>query len=676
MKLLGKSLYSNPWAAISELVANGFDAGAQNITVLIDLSQGKNAATFEILDDGLGMDSQGIRDYVQVGRNRRLSPTENTSLPMGRKGIGKLAALYLSDEFYLLTKKNDRESTWHLQIPENAREDSKPALEEEPSPPANSHLYQKWKSSASGTLLTIKNVDLHGLGDKALESLSYRLAGQFLLSSMGTKTINLAVLTTKNAQVVFKPVEKRVAFKNFMMVFSSYENSLQTPSEISDLRSHTVKLPVDGRDVDFSTQVGGLSDLLPTTNGTNNLGLAGTIDFPLADGSTLSLPYKLTGWLAVHSTISETTARANDKRFTKNKFYNPSQIRLYVRNKLASENVLQSLGITGAFANYIEGEVSFDILDDDALSDIATTNRQGFDENDVRVDRLHQILRQAVRTLITKRTNIMQELKSRAQAARDEVQARAKSQFISEVHQDLIDARIEKRTADELIIPLSNKLQGATITAKTDHKLFLSHSSRDKDILDFIYYLLLEKGVDRDEIFYTSATHVGDETPQYESLTSLMKKFISDSKTRIVYVTSPGFTGSLYCLFEAGAGWITRGVSEFDLISLTFDHRLEMLHHNVAQETIYDLKESKFKLDTNVYLSLTHALNNMIRHVNAGRSILNMRDPIELFRSNIPALHDREDPLRPDSDFMDEDFINLWRTYASTVTPNRYEDRK
>ena len=31
LKLLGKSLYSNAWSAISELVANGFDANAKNI---------------------------------------------------------------------------------------------------------------------------------------------------------------------------------------------------------------------------------------------------------------------------------------------------------------------------------------------------------------------------------------------------------------------------------------------------------------------------------------------------------------------------------------------------------------------------------------------------------------------------------------------------------------------
>lgn len=35
LKLLGKNLYSNAWAAISELVANSFDANATNVKLYI-----------------------------------------------------------------------------------------------------------------------------------------------------------------------------------------------------------------------------------------------------------------------------------------------------------------------------------------------------------------------------------------------------------------------------------------------------------------------------------------------------------------------------------------------------------------------------------------------------------------------------------------------------------------
>ena len=37
LKLLGKSLYSNAWSAISELVANGFDAHANEVYIFLDV---------------------------------------------------------------------------------------------------------------------------------------------------------------------------------------------------------------------------------------------------------------------------------------------------------------------------------------------------------------------------------------------------------------------------------------------------------------------------------------------------------------------------------------------------------------------------------------------------------------------------------------------------------------
>ena len=43
MKLLGKNLYSNPWTAISEIVANGIDADAKNVYVLIDMRNKEKA---------------------------------------------------------------------------------------------------------------------------------------------------------------------------------------------------------------------------------------------------------------------------------------------------------------------------------------------------------------------------------------------------------------------------------------------------------------------------------------------------------------------------------------------------------------------------------------------------------------------------------------------------------
>lgn len=101
LKLMGKSLYSNAWSAISELVANGFDANARNVYVLVD-AVNKRHATIEILDDGDGMTEEGMDIYIRVGFNKRDNYKDKHHVLlapesiMGRKGIGKLAALYLS----------------------------------------------------------------------------------------------------------------------------------------------------------------------------------------------------------------------------------------------------------------------------------------------------------------------------------------------------------------------------------------------------------------------------------------------------------------------------------------------------------------------------------------------------------------------------------------------------
>lgn len=96
-------MYSNHWSAISELVANGLDAGAKNIKLIFDLRD-KNHATIEILDDGSGMDYQDLATkYALIGKDKRLDADASEELKqkfMGRKGIGKLAALYLSKILY------------------------------------------------------------------------------------------------------------------------------------------------------------------------------------------------------------------------------------------------------------------------------------------------------------------------------------------------------------------------------------------------------------------------------------------------------------------------------------------------------------------------------------------------------------------------------------------------
>lgn len=95
LKLLGKQMYTNNWSAISELIANGLDAGATNVKLYIE-SIDKENSKLEILDNGSGMDYVDLATkYALIGRNRRISNGEFSEKTKGRKGIGKLATLFL-----------------------------------------------------------------------------------------------------------------------------------------------------------------------------------------------------------------------------------------------------------------------------------------------------------------------------------------------------------------------------------------------------------------------------------------------------------------------------------------------------------------------------------------------------------------------------------------------------
>ena len=68
---LGVKMYSNIPNAIAELVANSYDAEAENVQIeLFDDGQEKS---IRIVDDGVGMDFEDVNNkFLRIGRKRRI----------------------------------------------------------------------------------------------------------------------------------------------------------------------------------------------------------------------------------------------------------------------------------------------------------------------------------------------------------------------------------------------------------------------------------------------------------------------------------------------------------------------------------------------------------------------------------------------------------------------------
>ncbi|MEG4985957.1 ATP-binding protein [Microcoleus sp. BR0-C5] len=116
---LGEELIPNPDQGIIELVKNAYDADATKCTVeLIDTNN--IGGSIIISDNGTGMDTDAISDgWLVLGRSKKAArePTQLGRLPVGDKGLGRLAALRQGSQVNLKTRpKNEPGVEYSLTI--------------------------------------------------------------------------------------------------------------------------------------------------------------------------------------------------------------------------------------------------------------------------------------------------------------------------------------------------------------------------------------------------------------------------------------------------------------------------------------------------------------------------------------------------------------------------------
>ena len=400
LKLLGKNLYNNAANAISELVANGLDAKAKNVYVYIDMSD-KEHSIIEIIDDGIGMDYADLaQKYVWIGRNKRndvdLLENEKKNV-MGRKGIGKLAALYLSNNYYILTKKEDVDKVDQWEINLSAYSDSDfPKLDRvtEKICLVNDSI---WKKNNHGTAIVLNSVDLRRNGTKRIEALKRVFADFYLVDELSA-SIYVAVRTNKSEKIIFEKVDKFVAFKNFYAIYDNTTKCQYKKLNEKIAFSWLSKYPhIANKKRDTIIWKG------------DDFKHSGNKYFKTESGDFVEKEYELTGWIGVHATIE--SKNALDEKFIRNDIYQPNRLRIYVRNKLAVADFFEMHPSTQVSANYVEGDITFNILDDDDLPDIATSSRQDF-LDDERVELLISILDPIINAMFKARTEIGQKIRN------------------------------------------------------------------------------------------------------------------------------------------------------------------------------------------------------------------------------------------------------------------------
>lgn len=114
---LGAKMYSRLPNALAELIANAYDADAENVHITLTDISGKKSIMVE--DDGIGMSFDDInKKFLLIGRKRRntqsVEITSKGRKVTGRKGLGKLALFGIGHHMKIFSCKGGEQVEFDL----------------------------------------------------------------------------------------------------------------------------------------------------------------------------------------------------------------------------------------------------------------------------------------------------------------------------------------------------------------------------------------------------------------------------------------------------------------------------------------------------------------------------------------------------------------------------------
>ncbi|HEX8418635.1 MAG TPA: ATP-binding protein [Sphingomonas sp.] len=341
---LGINLYSNIPAVLSEVVANAWDADAETVSVTID----KATETITIEDDGTGMDRNGVIDrFLTVGYKRRDDLGETTAAgrkPMGRKGIGKLSIFSIAQVAEVFTTLDGEKTAFRMD-----REVIRKAIAGKGQIAYEPDELTTWPADLKeGTRIVLSKIS-KSLSGMTVEGLKRRVARRF--SVIGPKND----FTVSVNGTAIGPEDR--AYHNALQYIWTYGDQ----SELVKLCKHLDR-PAEAR-------LSKIADELKKHD------------------------ISLTGWIGTVSKPDQLKDEDGD---------NLNRLAVFMRGKMAQEDMLDDFGQKEIYADYVIGELHCEQLDLDDRGDIATSSRQALKEDDPRFEALRKIVLSELRHIAGK----------------------------------------------------------------------------------------------------------------------------------------------------------------------------------------------------------------------------------------------------------------------------------
>ena len=346
---LGMNLYSTIPAVLSEIVANAWDADAGR--VLVTLGDGEIA----IEDDGVGMTRDQVIDrFLDVGFQRRKAMGARTAKnrrPMGRKGIGKLSSFSIAHVVTVYTTSGGERTGFRMdaqRIREQMRRERQNGQAESDGCPVEE--LDDWPDALNaGTRIVLTGLK-HEADGRTTRGLRQRIARRF--SVIGPRQ-GFAVLV---------------------------DGECVSPSDRS-YDQHVEYCWTYGDDSgEIQRRFSGLAD-----------------NQPAAERALPGSDLNVAGWIGTVKKPNFLKADDGD---------NLNRLAVFMRGKVAQEDLLSDFGMKEIFADYVVGEIHCDDLDQDDDEDIATSSRQALKYDDPRFAALRAFVHGELRFIAGQWTNL------------------------------------------------------------------------------------------------------------------------------------------------------------------------------------------------------------------------------------------------------------------------------
>ena len=576
LELLGPSLYTNIYYVLAELVANAYDADAHNVYIIAN----KDDITVE--DDGTGMsyNNGDVQKYLNVAAvSRKTNEDAETALKrkkMGRKGVGKLAALSVSENVLIKTISDKEKSGFIL---------SRYIGSDNLLTPLSDDQITFEKITGNGTAVVMQKPQ-------------YKLHSS--LKAIKRNLLKIFPLVNENFKIHIIRGNERETIDSFDKEMITELSTLIT---LGDEFKYLCEY--------FNTPFSGKKDELLRKKA------SATIPISMKDrkGEEHAYNVEIKGWIGTYKSTRGRKTELTD--------FPDNFISLYANQKMGEFNILPFVGQNKLPEVYVVGQLHVDIFELTELPDMALSNRQGYKSDDPRYQAVLDYVRKVLLPDILKMRDIFVSLgKKKKEEAKLEQQRQNEASFRRSV--DIF----RKNTAKKAAAKISDRLGISTeqveavenilseeinsnspdmgiksIVDSQKKKILISQTYPDKDLADIVYNMLVFNNVPPEDIIYTNCDDEISRIPEGDvgssGIYNYLRDFFVDSystqKMYVIFVTSHNTKRSWGALTEVGAAWITQ-----------IEHKIFNIHDFRPEHPLDDEQQwhTSFRdSDNNIYMS-------------------------------------------------------------------------